>query len=110
MRPDALGAAHYRRLACQEFDCRLPRPREVSGAHDGLTMSSPFDQLQTTLTSRGPDAALEEAARLLREQKKFHELFEVLKMTLRRQLGLPILAGSNDAGDGLNEQQRAKLE
>jgi hypothetical protein len=70
--------------------------------------ASPFDQLQSTLASRGPDAALEEAASLLRQQKKFHELFEVLKMKLRRQLGLPLLAG--DATDGLTDQQRTKLE
>src|SRR5262245_41208691 len=71
-------------------------------------MSSPFDQLQATLASRGPDAALDEAANLLRQQKKFHELFEVLKMKLRRRLGLPLLAG--DAADGLTDEQRTKLE
>src|SRR5437762_5805456 len=71
-------------------------------------MLAPFDQLQATLASRGPDSALDEAATLLRQQKKFHELFEVLKMRLRRQLGLPLLA--SDAADGLSDQQRAKLE
>src|SRR5262245_6726570 len=71
-------------------------------------MSSPFDQLQATLASRGPDAALDEAANLLRQQKKFHELFEVLKMKLRRKLGLPLLAG--DAADGLTDEQRTRLE
>jgi hypothetical protein len=70
--------------------------------------ASPFDQLQDTLASRGPDAALDEAANLLRQQKKFHELFEVLKMELRRKLGLPLLAG--DASDGLTDEQRTKLE
>src|SRR5438067_2128323 len=71
-------------------------------------MSSPFDHLQSTLASRGPDAALDEAAAVLRHQKKFHELFEVLKIRLRRQLGLPLLAG--EATDGLTDQQRTKLE
>src|SRR3954468_20476609 len=71
-------------------------------------MPSPFDQLQATLASRGPDAALVEAANLLRQQKKFHELFEILKIKLRRQLGLPLLA--SDAADRLTDQQRTKLE
>jgi len=73
-----------------------------------IEMPSPFDQLQATLASRGPDAALVEAANLLRQQKKFHELFEILKIKLRRQLGLPLLA--SDAADRLTDQQRTKLE
>src|SRR2546421_13029442 len=71
-------------------------------------MVSPFDHLAATLASRGPDSALDEAATLLRQQKKFHELFEVLKMRLRRKLGLPLLAG--DAANGLSDEQRTKLE
>ena len=70
--------------------------------------SSEFDQLQATLASSGPDAALSQAAVLLRQQKKYHELFEVLKMGLRRKLGLPLLAGN--ATDGLSDEQRTKLE
>jgi hypothetical protein len=69
---------------------------------------SAFDQLQATLTQRGPDAALDEAANLLRQQKKYHELFEVLKMRLRRNLGLPLLA--SDAADSLSDEQRTRLE
>jgi hypothetical protein len=69
---------------------------------------SSFDHLQATLNSRGPDAALEQSATILREQKKYHELFEVLKMQLRRKLGLPLLAG--EATDGLSDEQRTKLE
>jgi hypothetical protein len=69
---------------------------------------TPFDHLQSTLAARGPDAALDEAAQLLREQKKFHELFEILKIRLRRSLGLPLLAG--ESTDGLSETDRAQLE
>ena len=54
-------------------------------------VTSPFDQLQATLASNGATAALDQAAALLRQQKKYHELFEVLKMRLRRALGLPLL-------------------
>jgi hypothetical protein len=73
-----------------------------------LMPSSDFDQLQSTLASSGPDAALDQAAALLRQEKKYHELFEVLKMRLRRNLGLSLLAG--DATDGLSDEQRVKLE
>src|SRR5262245_24276826 len=71
-------------------------------------MPSDFDQLQATLASSGPDAALDEAAALLRQQRKYHELFEVLKMRLRRKLGLSLLAG--DATEGLSEEKRVQLE
>jgi hypothetical protein len=69
---------------------------------------SAFDQLETAITSGGPTAALHQAASILRDQKKYHELFEVLKMQLRLKLGLPLLAG--DGADGLSEQQRTQLE
>src|SRR3954453_9292957 len=71
-------------------------------------MSSSFDRLETALAARGPDAALDEAASLLRQEKKHHELFEVLKIRLRHKLGLPLLAG--EATDGLSDEQRTKLE
>lgn len=71
-------------------------------------MPTDFDQLQSALASGGAAAALERAAGLLREQKKYHELFEVLKMQIRCKLGLPLLAG--DATDGLSDAQRLKLE
>jgi hypothetical protein len=70
--------------------------------------SSEFDQLQAALASGGAAAALDQAATLLREQKKYHELFEVLKMRLRWKLGLPLLAG--EGTDGLTDQQRVALE
>ena len=73
------------------------------------SMPSDFDQLQSALASGGPAAALQEAADLLRQQKKYHELFEVLKMQLRQRLGLPLLAGEGSA-EGLSEDQRLKLE
>ena len=73
------------------------------------SMTSDFDQLQSALASGGPAAALEAAADLLRQQKKYHELFEVLKMQLRQRLGLPLLASEGSA-DGLAEEQRQKLE
>src|SRR5262245_63681545 len=69
--------------------------------------TSDFDQLQSAFSSGGAEAALKRAADLLREQKKYHELFEVLKMQVRRKLGLPLLPG---ASDELPEETRTKLE
>jgi hypothetical protein len=73
-----------------------------------MPVASDFDQLQSALAAGGPDAALDQAAELLRQQRKYHELFEVLKMRLRRRLGLPLLAG--EGSDGLSEEQRTQLE
>src|SRR5262245_35200608 len=67
-----------------------------------------FDQLQSALAAGGAEAALARAADMLRQEKKYHELFEVLKMQLRRKLALPILA--SEAADGLSPEQRTKLE
>jgi hypothetical protein len=71
-------------------------------------MPTSFDQLDAALASGGPDAALAEAARVLRGEKKYHELFEVLKMQVRRRIGLPLLY--SDAGDSLGEAERTQLE
>lgn len=70
--------------------------------------SSVFDQLQSAFSSGGANATLDEAAKLLRDQKKYHELFEVLKMQVRRRLGLPVLPG--ESSDSIPEAQRTKLE
>jgi hypothetical protein len=67
-----------------------------------------FDQLQSALSQGGAEAALTQAAATLREQKKYHELFEVLKMQARRRIGLPILYA--DSGDNLGEKERSQLE
>ncbi|MDX1945988.1 MAG: hypothetical protein SFU86_11375 [Pirellulaceae bacterium] len=70
--------------------------------------SSPFDQLQSAFAAGGAEGALDQAAAVLREQKKYHELFEILKMQTRRRIGLPVLYAEN--GDNLSEAQRTKLE
>src|SRR4051812_29682721 len=67
-----------------------------------------FNELQAACANGGPDAVLGRAASLLRQQKKYHELFEVLKMQLRLKLGLPLLAA--EGTDSLSDDQRAKLE
>ncbi len=67
-----------------------------------------FDAFRTELATAGPDAVLESAAQLFREQNRYHDLFEVLKMQVRRRIGLPLLY--SDSGDNLTEAQRTQLE
>lgn len=54
-------------------------------------MSDAFDQLQQAFSTGGIEATLAAAEQQLREQQRLHELFEVLKMKSRQQLGLPLL-------------------
>ena len=71
-------------------------------------IESEFDQLQERLVSGGIDGLLAMTAGQLKEQKKYHELFEVLKMQVRQRLGLPLLY--QDTGDELEEPRRDQLE
>ena len=72
------------------------------------SLETEFDQLQDALERGGVDAALDQLAEYLRENKKYHELFEALKMKVRHGLGLPLTY--SDAGDELDESTRSKLE
>jgi hypothetical protein len=67
-----------------------------------------FARLQSEMSRGGPDAVLEAAAQALRSEKRYHELFEVLKMQVRRRLGLPVTYTAG--GDDLPEEQRNLLE
>ena len=71
-------------------------------------ITSEFDQLQEQLSSGGINALLATTAAQLKERKKYHELFEVLKMQVRQRLGLPLLY--QDTGDELDEPVRDQLE
>jgi hypothetical protein len=53
--------------------------------------STAFDDLESELTSAGPDAALERLAEQFREAGDFHGLFDTRLMQARRRLGLPII-------------------
>ena len=66
-----------------------------------------FEALRAA-NERGVEAVLETLSQQLRARKKYHELFEALKMQLRRRLGLPLLY--SDSGDDLNEERRKQLE
>lgn len=67
-----------------------------------------FAALESAYTQGGAAAALDTLASQLRASRKFHELFEALKMQVRLQLGLPLLYG--DSSDDLDEATRTKLE
>ena len=49
-----------------------------------------FDEITSSLESGGIASALECVIQKLREQKKYHELFEALKMQVRQRIGLPL--------------------
>ena len=70
--------------------------------------TSDFDRLQAALEKGGKADALREAGKVLRERKKYHELFEVLKMELRLRLGLQLAGG--ESAEQLSETQRGELE
>jgi hypothetical protein len=72
------------------------------------SVGTEFDQLQQALESGGVADALNRLAEQLRERKRYHELFEALKMQVRHQLGLPLTY--SEAGDDLAEDVRTKLE
>ena len=67
-----------------------------------------FAQLQARLAEGGTEAVFETLTQQLQAEKKYHELFDVLLMQTRQQLGLPvILAGSID---DLDEPLRSQVE
>lgn len=70
-------------------------------------MGSIFQQLQEDFQAGGLGAALATAEKTLRAEKRFHELFEVLKMRSRTHLGLPLL---HDENLQLSEVDQRKLE
>jgi hypothetical protein len=67
-----------------------------------------FEKLQSELSQHGIDAMLDQLADELRAKKQYRELYEALKMRVRRKLGLPPLYG--ETPDDLTEQQRRDLE
>lgn len=72
-------------------------------------MSDKFASLESSLTSGGASAALDQLAASLRDEKKYHELFEALKLKVRHSLGLPLLPAESNS-DELPEATRNKLE
>lgn len=71
-------------------------------------MSEVFDQLSTAFAAGGITSALDAAEARFREEHRFHELFEILKMKSRVELGLPLMHEDQEAIDDV--QQRALEE
>lgn len=67
-----------------------------------------FDLLQSALSSGGIDGVLHQVAGALLAQRRYHDVFEVRKMQVRRSLGLPLLV--QDTGDGLDDSVGKRLE
>jgi len=67
-----------------------------------------FETLKLELAAHGPDAVLSRVVEQLRAEKKHHELFEALKMQVRRKLGLHV--ASAEGADALSEAKRNELE
>jgi hypothetical protein len=72
-------------------------------------MTASFAALESSFATGGAEAALAQLAEELKREKKYHELFEALKMQVRHSLGMPILPGESGSDD-LDEPTRDKLE
>lgn len=68
-----------------------------------------FAEIESTFSTGGAIAALEQLADQLRQEKKYHELFEALKMRVRHELHLPIVP-KESGSDEVDEATRDKLE
>jgi hypothetical protein len=72
------------------------------------TDSALFDKLTQLQQKGGAAAVLQQLADYLRDAKRYHELFEALKMQSRLRAGLPLLYG--DTPDNMSDSQRDQLE
>lgn len=71
-------------------------------------MNDVFAELDQAHRAGGTGALLTTAEQHLRGQQRYHELFEILKMKARQQLGLPLL--HNESSDSLSEEDQRRLE
>jgi hypothetical protein len=67
-----------------------------------------FEQLERRFQDEGIAGVVEELIQQLREAKRFHDLFEAMKMQIRHRLALPLLY--SDGGDELSVEHRDQLE
>jgi hypothetical protein len=71
------------------------------------TLSAEFEQLDAALDEGAP-AVIDRLIDQLREKKKFHHLFEALKLRLRQRMGLPLW--EHTPGDQLDPTLRDQYE
>jgi len=67
-----------------------------------------YERLESELGKRGADAALDLLFDELRQQKRYHELFDARLMQARHRLGLPVIL--TERLDDLEEPLRTRLE
>ncbi len=67
-----------------------------------------FDELQTRLKEQGPPAVFDALTAQLTQEKKYHELFDVLLMRSRQRMGLPVILTTSI--DDLPEPTRTEVE
>src|SRR6187455_1768906 len=92
-----------------ELECVVTWAFSHPARHVCPPMTETFSSLESSLAPGGASAALDQLAARLREEKKYHELFEALKMKVRHSLGLPLLPVDSNS-DELAEATRNKLE
>ncbi len=71
-------------------------------------MADAFDDLESQMSAGGADAVLGRLSERLRDEKKFHELFDAMLMQTRRKLGLPAVL--TQSLDELAEPVRNQVE
>ncbi|MCA9213774.1 MAG: hypothetical protein KDB27_11950 [Planctomycetales bacterium] len=67
-----------------------------------------FSEIDAAFSAGGIESVLDALENRLRDERKFHELFECLKMRVRHSLNLPLLY--SDAGDDLEADTQDALE
>jgi hypothetical protein len=70
-------------------------------------MNDVFNQFDEALSNGGIDGLLSAAEAHFRNENRFHELFEILKMQTRQRLGLPLV---HEEGEELTEDAQRALE
>jgi hypothetical protein len=71
-------------------------------------LSDPFDQTEQAMHHGGIDAVLAQLVQHFQFAKKYHELFEVRKMQVRKRLGLPLVQDGSD--EQLDPSERQQFE
>jgi hypothetical protein len=87
---------------------RIVVPASSSHLRDFIMPEAIYDELSTILKSSGPEAAFERLASQLREEGRYHELFDARLMQSRWRLDLPVI--QTTSLDELPEPARTKLE
>ena len=70
--------------------------------------SDPFDQITSIASDQGPSTAISFLADRFRDEHRYPELFEILKIKIRQELGLPILF--SDQTSDLSKEKNRLLE